>query len=76
MTFQISFRNLLINCAQYYPSCPLTIKAVDFIKEPFKGINPDECVALGAAVQAGVLGGEVKELLLLDIAPYLWGLRH
>lgn len=36
-------------------------------KEPFKGINPDECVALGAAIQGGVLGGEVKDVLLLDV---------
>ncbi len=38
-------------------------------KEPFKGINPDECVAVGAAVQAGVLTGEVKDVLLLDVTP-------
>ena len=38
-------------------------------KEPFKGINPDECVAIGAAIQAGVLGGEVEGLLLLDVTP-------
>ena len=38
-------------------------------KEPFKGINPDECVAIGAALQAGVLGGDVKGLLLLDVTP-------
>ena len=38
-------------------------------KEPFKGINPDECVAIGAALQAGVLGGEVQGLLLLDVTP-------
>ena len=38
-------------------------------KEPFKGINPDECVAMGAALQGGVLGGDVKGLLLLDVTP-------
>jgi molecular chaperone DnaK len=38
-------------------------------KDPFKGINPDECVAIGAAVQAGVLTGEVKDVLLLDVTP-------
>src|SRR5512144_1358260 len=40
-----------------------------FGKEPHKGVNPDEVVAIGAAVQAGVLGGEVKDLLLLDVTP-------
>ncbi len=43
--------------------------------EPFKGINPDECVALGAALQGGVLGGDVKGLLLLDVTPLSLGIE-
>ena len=56
---------------------PAVINAVKNLigKEPFKGINPDECVAIGAAIQAGVLGGEVEGLLLLDVTPLSLGVE-
>ena len=56
---------------------PAVVEKVKSItgKEPFKGINPDECVAIGAAVQGGVLSGEVKDVLLLDVMPLSLGIE-
>ncbi len=56
---------------------PAVVEAVRKMsgKEPFKGINPDECVAVGAAIQGGVLAGEVKDVLLLDVTPLSLGIE-
>ena len=65
---------LLVGGSTRIPAVQDAVKS--FIgKEPFKGINPDECVAIGAAIQAGVLGGEVKDLLLLDVTPLSLGIE-
>ncbi len=65
---------LLVGGSSRIPAVQDTVKRLTG-KEPFKGINPDECVAVGAAIQAGVLGGEVKGLLLLDVTPLSLGLE-
>ena len=65
---------LLVGGSTRIPAVQEAVK--NFIgKEPFKGINPDECVAIGAAIQGGVLGGDVKELLLLDVTPLSLGIE-
>ena len=65
---------LLVGGSTRIPAVQEALRA--FIgKEPFKGINPDECVAIGAAIQGGVLGGDVKDLLLLDVTPLSLGIE-
>ena len=65
---------LLVGGSSRIPAVQEAVKK--FIgKEPFKGINPDECVAIGAAIQAGVLTGDVKDLLLLDVTPLSLGIE-
>ena len=59
---------ILVGGSTRIPAVQEVVKKVTG-KEPFKGINPDECVALGAAIQAGVLTGEVNDVLLLDVTP-------
>ncbi len=65
---------ILVGGSTRIPSVQEAVKNITG-KEPFKGINPDECVALGAAIQAGVLGGDVKDVLLLDVTPLSLGLE-
>ncbi|NLE13195.1 MAG: molecular chaperone DnaK [Clostridiales bacterium] len=65
---------LLVGGSTRIPAVQDAVKS--FIgKEPFKGINPDECVAIGAAIQGGILGGDVKDLLLLDVTPLSLGIE-
>ncbi|MBQ3095377.1 MAG: molecular chaperone DnaK, partial [Clostridia bacterium] len=65
---------LLVGGSSRIPAVQEAVKAFTG-KDPFKGINPDECVAVGAAIQAGVLGGEVKDVLLLDVTPLSLGIE-
>ena len=65
---------ILVGGSTRIPAVVDTVRKVTG-KEPFKGINPDECVAIGAAIQGGVLGGEVKDVLLLDVTPLSLGIE-
>ena len=65
---------LLVGGSTRIPAVQDAVKSITG-KDPFKGINPDECVAIGAAIQGGVLGGEVKDLLLLDVTPLSLGIE-
>ena len=65
---------LLVGGSTHIPAVQEAVKSITG-KDAFKGINPDECVAVGAAIQGGVLGGEVKDVLLLDVAPLSLGIE-
>ncbi|MEA5003127.1 MAG: molecular chaperone DnaK [Christensenella sp.] len=65
---------LLVGGSSRIPAVQDMVKRITG-QDPFKGINPDECVAMGAAIQAGVLGGEVKDVLLLDVTPLSLGIE-
>ena len=65
---------LLVGGSSRIPAVQEAVKAFTG-KEPFKGINPDECVAIGAAIQGGVLGGDVKDVVLLDVTPLSLGIE-
>ncbi len=65
---------LLVGGSSRIPAVQEAVKNITG-KDPFKGINPDECVAIGAAIQGGVLSGEVKGLVLLDVTPLSLGLE-
>ncbi|WP_407382764.1 molecular chaperone DnaK [Ruminococcus sp.] len=65
---------LMVGGSSRIPAVQEAVKSL-IGKEPFKGINPDECVAIGAAIQAGVLGGEVQGMVLLDVTPLSLGVE-
>ena len=66
---------ILVGGQTRMPAVQEMVKALFGGKEPHKGVNPDEVVAIGAAIQAGVLGGEVKDVLLLDVTPLSLGIE-
>jgi len=74
LTYNDINKIIMVGGSTRIPAVQAAVKRVTG-KEPFKGINPDECVALGAAIQGGVLGGEVKDVLLLDVTPLSLGLE-
>ena len=74
LTFNDINKVLLVGGSSRMPAVQEAVKKITG-KDPFKGINPDECVAIGAALQAGVLGGEVEGLLLLDVTPLSLGVE-
>ena len=74
LTFNDISKVLMVGGSSRMPAVQEAVQKLSG-KEPFKGINPDECVAIGASLQAGVLGGEVKGLLLLDVTPLSLGVE-
>ena len=74
LTFDKLDKILLVGGSTRVPLVQETVKKITN-KEPYKGINPDECVAIGAAIQGGVLTGEVKDLVLLDVTPLSLGIE-
>ena len=74
LSFNDITKILMVGGSSRMPSVQEAVKKLSG-KEPFKGINPDECVAIGASLQAGVLGGEVEGLLLLDVTPLSLGVE-
>ncbi len=74
LTYNQIDKIILVGGSTRIPAVQETVKRITG-KEPFKGVNPDECVAIGAAIQGGVLGGEVKDVLLLDVTPLSLGLE-
>ena len=74
LTFDKINKILLVGGSTRVPLVQETVKRITG-KEPYKGINPDECVAVGAAIQGGVLTGEVKDLVLLDVTPLSLGIE-